>query len=424
MNWLKNKMIMMGWIVPLASIVITLLIPAVPSHATQTIPYKMNFQGKIANATGVPLSNGVYNMRFRIFDAASGGTLLWSEQRAVSAGTGVTVTNGGLFSTQLGDVTALPSIFTNQNLFFEIELPTPATATCSAVNCASYTEGPMTPRNKLGSSAYAFNSDLLDGIDSSGFIQNTGSPQSASFNITGTGTVGGLTVGGGALVRTTSSTALQVQNASSAALLTVDTSNSQIVVGSPTNGVLLSASGIQLVGTARTTRTVELSPEYPGATFTGDGTTNNGTLSSDFCSGSSRMNINAAACSSMATRNYYQWTTTQSTAQDYDIYVRYQLPDDYDTGSMVNLAIMGWGTTTATEFVAVAMHVDSQGAACTTSTNAVAANAAWAKVTIASPLGACTPVAGDIITFRVRLQAGQNNIARAGPISFSYRGKM
>lgn len=169
-----------------------------PAHALQTIPYKMNFQGKLTNPSGIPLASGTYNMKFRIFDATTGGTQQWTEQRSVFAGTGVTVTTGGLFSVQLGDVTSLPpALFTNQNLYFEVELPTPATATCATSSCESYTEGAMTPRNKLGSSAYAFNSDTLDGLDSTAFaaasgsanyIQNGSSPQTANFNVTGTGT--------------------------------------------------------------------------------------------------------------------------------------------------------------------------------------------------------------------------------------------
>lgn len=182
--------------------------------AVQTIPYKMNFQGRIASSGGSILANGTYNMKFRIYDAASGGTLVWSEQRANSTSSGVGVTNG-LFATQLGDVTSLsPSMFTNQNLYFEIELPTPATATCTTASCESYAEGPMGPRQKLASTAYAFNSDTLDGLDSSAFAQ-------VGSNTTFTGTLG---------VSTSSTTALAVGNGGST-LFAVDTANSLVKIG-------------------------------------------------------------------------------------------------------------------------------------------------------------------------------------------------
>ncbi|QQS21709.1 hypothetical protein IPM09_04295 [Candidatus Saccharibacteria bacterium] len=893
-------------------------------HALTTIPYKLNFQGRLTDASGNPMAAGTYNMKFRIYDASSGGTLKWSEQRANSASTGVTVTTGGLFSVQLGDVSSLPAnIFSTTDtatLYFEIELPTPATATCTGASCESYTEGPMTPRNKLASSAYSFNSDLLDGLDSSAFAQvgasntwtstnlikvdsatafqvqnaagsttvmrvdttanrlmvgtlgtstgqlyvsgrlptaslgsvavgtatrsvavqgryayttnstsgalkvfdvsnpaspvsvgtisstnayfvavqgryayvtsavgntlsiydvsnpasptsmgsasvagaysvyvqgryayvgsNSGtftivdvgnpsapivagslsigagalqsvyiqgvyayivdntnstlnivnisnpaslsvigslvigtnikavsvqgryayiidnggsalnvidvknpasptsvgsvatgsSPQSlsvqgryvyvtngtgntlgiydvstptapASVGTVGTGNLpiavsvvgryayvinytsntlttydvggayvqqleaggaelgtlsvngntqlvgdaiinGGLSVGSAAqisgaltvgqsvqfngdfgvggrvnlqnatnsttavqinnaagvnlftadttnftvqiglpgtdsnaalfvldsynqatdpggfngamyyntslnkfrcyqngawadcigsgsgaslsanntwtgtnLFKTTSASALQIQNASSVTLLTADTSTNQVVIGSTSDGITLGASGLLYVGTGRPSAQITLSAEYPGATFTGDGTNNNGSLSSDFCSGSSRLNINTGVCAATETHNYYAWTTTQASAQDYDVYARYQLPSDYDTGSMTNLKIWGWGTSTTTDQVTVAMYVDSSGTACSTSGNAVSSNATWVQVTVASPLGACTPVAGDMVTFKVHMIAGQNNYARAGEISFAYKKK-
>lgn len=44
------------------------------ASAAQTIPYKMNFQGRLTDTTGQPVANGSYNMKFRIFDASSGGS--------------------------------------------------------------------------------------------------------------------------------------------------------------------------------------------------------------------------------------------------------------------------------------------------------------------------------------------------------------
>lgn len=408
------------------------------ASALQTVPYKMNFQGRVTDASGSALANGNYNMKFRIYDASTGGTLQWSEQRANSATTGVAVVNG-LFSVQLGDVTALPvAIFTNQNLYFEIELPTPATATCTGASCESYTEGVMGPRNKLGTSAYAFNSDTLDGLDSTafaastgaaGYIQNQSTAQQATSSYWISGSARADTAVVTPIIKPTadSTTAFRIQNAAGGStLLTADTSGMQIVIGSLTNGMSFSANGVVYYGTARPANTITLSPEYAGATFTPDGTSNAGTLTSDFCSGSSRQNINPTMCAAPATtvtHNFYQWTGTAAGNQDYDIYVRYQLPSDYDTGSLANMAIFGWGTSTASEQVTVGLYVDTQAAACATTANAVSSNATWVQVTTASPLGTCTPVAGDTVTFKVHVQAAQSNFARAGEISFSYKKK-
>lgn len=169
------------------------------SHsATAAIPSTMNFQGRLTDSTGTIMPDGLYNMQFKLYDASSAGTLLWSETRQMNGSDyRVQVTNG-LFSTQLGQQTALPaSIFTNTNIYFEITMANPATATCNTTACQTW-ESPMTARQKLATSAYAFNSDTLDGLDSTAFatatgsanyIQNTTTPQTADFAITGTGRV-------------------------------------------------------------------------------------------------------------------------------------------------------------------------------------------------------------------------------------------
>lgn len=169
------------------------------ADAATTLPTKMNFQGRIANSSGNILTNGTYNMKFRIWSAASGGTQQWSEDRLVSAGQGVTVTNGQ-FSVQLGSVTSLPaSVFTSNSLFFEVELPTPASATTGS---PVWTEGAMTPRNQLATSAYAFNSETLDGLDSAAFGQLD---QNNVF--TGNNTFNGTLQGGSSMTLGTTSVA-------------------------------------------------------------------------------------------------------------------------------------------------------------------------------------------------------------------------
>lgn len=165
-----------------------------PVSAAQTIPYTINFQGRLADVGGVPMVNGTYNMKFRIYSAPTGGTLLWSEDRLVSGATGITVQNG-LFSTQIGSVVALsPSLFTNQNLYFEVELPTPATATSAS---PSWTEGAMN-RNKLAASAYAFNADTVDGIDGAALAQLGSANTFTSSNLISVSNANALVVSNGA----------------------------------------------------------------------------------------------------------------------------------------------------------------------------------------------------------------------------------
>lgn len=201
----------------LATLVVTgfFVFSSPSAMAATTLPTKMNFQGRLASSSGSIMPNGTYNMRFRIYNASTGGTVQWSEDRLVSASQGVTVTNG-IFSVQLGSVTSLPaSVFTSNSLYFEVELPTPGTATSSS---PSWTEGAMTPRNQLATSAYAYNSETLDGLDSDAFAQ-----VGATNTYTGINTFNGASVGIGGVA---SATKFNVAN-----LFNVDSTNGIVSIG-------------------------------------------------------------------------------------------------------------------------------------------------------------------------------------------------
>ncbi len=62
-----------------------------------TLPKVINYQGKLTNSSGVAL-NGLTDITFRIYTAASGGSAIWTEAR--TGGSAVSVTNG-LFDVQL-----------------------------------------------------------------------------------------------------------------------------------------------------------------------------------------------------------------------------------------------------------------------------------------------------------------------------------
>ena len=265
----------------------------------------------------------------------------------------------------------------------------------------------MTPRNQLATSAYAYNAETLDGLDSIQFARID-----ANNALTGTQTV-----------NVSSTAAFDVQNGSAVSVFKIDSSTSTVTLGTATNGSVFTSTGVLFAGTARATRTITLVPEYAGGTFTADGSNNNGSLSSDFCSSVSLLNINAAVCPAAADEyNYYAWTTTQGTAQDYDLYIRYQIPSDYDTGSMTNMKLTAMGTLGANEIASLDLY-KANATPCGTIADAISSNATWATSTNATPLGACTIVAGDIVTFKVKLTAVSSGVARAGSISLTYRSK-
>jgi hypothetical protein len=413
------------------------LFTPVESHAVTTVPTKVNFQGRLTDSSGNIVADGSYNVKFLLYTASSGGSDVWNETRENNGtDTRVVVTNG-LFSVRLGDATPIPaSLFASGSLYLEVVMATPATATCSTASCASW-ESAMTPRSLLATSAYAFNSETLDGKDSADFSQLTASNLYTNDN----------------LFKTTSATAFRVQDGGGTELLLADTSNTVVKIGNPgsstlsnvrlvtsnaeftttvrigntTNGVEFSATAEPLYrGSARPTRTITLVPEYPGATFTGDGSNNNGSLSSDFCSEGGWLNVNASVCGGTGTseeHNYYAWTTTQGTAQDYDIYVVYRLPSDYDTGSMSSLMFVGQGTNSSQ--VASLSLYSSGSSVCSTTGDIITSGSDWENNSpISTPFSGCTsPGANQQVIFKIHLEATQNQTVRAGEITFTYRSK-
>lgn len=213
---MRLAVVRLAFLITIGIVAGLLIFPSSQIHAAQTVPYKVNFQGRLTNTTGNVMPDGLYNIKFRLYNVVSGGTVVWSELRETT--NRIQVTNG-LFSVQLGDVTALSSsLFTSQPLYFEVELPTPVTATCSTAACASFTEGAMTPRQPLASSPYAMNADTLDGIDAPSFarrdLANTFTNTQLFKN------------------SADSIAALSVQNAAGTNVLVIDTTNQRIGVGS------------------------------------------------------------------------------------------------------------------------------------------------------------------------------------------------
>jgi len=89
----------------LAAFAVVLLSFALPVQAQVVAgaPTTIDYQGKALDATGSPLANTTptnYEMRFRIYDAQEGGTVIWSEKQIVTV-------SKGLFSVRLGEGTTL-----------------------------------------------------------------------------------------------------------------------------------------------------------------------------------------------------------------------------------------------------------------------------------------------------------------------------
>lgn len=72
------------------------LLAASPLHAVPAVPEIINYQGYVTNAAGAALPDGNYDIFFRIYNVAIGGTALWAEKQTVTV-------SGGQFSVMLGN---------------------------------------------------------------------------------------------------------------------------------------------------------------------------------------------------------------------------------------------------------------------------------------------------------------------------------
>jgi hypothetical protein len=167
-----------------ASLAVALLLVLVMPVMAQTTSRQMiHMEGRAYDQASPPNPlSGSYAMTFRIYDVSSGGTALFTEtHNSVSF-------NNGFYEAKLGEQTSggIPaSVFANNDLYLEIQIGTET----------------LSPRVRLASEAFAFNADMLDGSHASafaaatgatGYIQNqTSSPQTGGFNISGNALIGG-----------------------------------------------------------------------------------------------------------------------------------------------------------------------------------------------------------------------------------------
>lgn len=155
--------------------------------ASAAINKQISFQGKLANTDGTNVADATYSIRFRIYtdpsadgaNSCAANSCKWEETQ------GTVSVSGGLFQVNLGSVTSLPASvdFNTSALYLGVKVGSDAE---------------MTPRIQLTAAPYAFNSDLLDGMDSAAFLQlSPGSQQTGNINVSGTitsGAVNGLTL--------------------------------------------------------------------------------------------------------------------------------------------------------------------------------------------------------------------------------------
>jgi microcystin-dependent protein len=121
-----------------------------------SVPKLINYQGKLTNAEGLALQNGNYEVRFTLWDAASGGNLVWGEDRTITLVGGVfNVALGGAGSTPVAGagVNDIAYAFGSKNRFLE-------TTILSGPGLAG--EQTLAPRQQMVSVPFAFQSNTAE----------------------------------------------------------------------------------------------------------------------------------------------------------------------------------------------------------------------------------------------------------------------
>jgi len=150
---------------------------------------QINYQGKLMDKQGGPVSDGGKCLKFRLMDAETGGNEIWSEEWTTS--TEMVTTTKGLFSVMLGKYNSLSNVNFNQVLYLEVQFDP---------GCDGTYEEIFLPRKPIGASVAAFEAKKLLGYDwaSPGIIGAT-NPNEANFTkltVSATSTLSTTTISG------------------------------------------------------------------------------------------------------------------------------------------------------------------------------------------------------------------------------------
>lgn len=142
--------------------------------AAPGINQTINFQGKLVNTDGTNVTDGSYTIDFTLYDAASAGTDVWTEEQTVTV-------DDGIFRVVLGTVTPFgATVFDNDNLFLGIVID-------------AGTE--LSPRIRFTASPYAMNAKKVNGLNVTNTTGTLTIPNSTTIAFSGANNVTFTTTG-------------------------------------------------------------------------------------------------------------------------------------------------------------------------------------------------------------------------------------
>jgi len=405
---------------------------------------------QIQNAGGTSLFNvNSSSSIISIGDATNGGTFInygstLNKAKALSNFDYTASSNTGTFGSAASTVDKFTSFTVNQTTSGQtLTLASPSDTTAGRtiyvanIGSTSVTVGGVTIPNG-STAAFFWNGTTwtstavstggsiigtLDGNTASAngasIVGNTIYLQSASGGTPGlmTGAAqsfnGAKTFTGNILLSNTSTAALKIQDASNNALFTADTSTGTITFGTGSNTLVFTASGgLVASGTAQHTKTILLTPEYAGAVLDAASdssctSANNGTLTAGYDS-TNRM-------------NFYNWISTQTSAQCYDVVVQVPIPSDFSSWSGTPDIEMKKDSTGTGAYAIQIIPSSSTDANYGSYVSPGTLSTSWGNMATSSLSGTYT--AGNYLTIKIRVTSTSSANVQLGNIKLTYNSK-
>jgi hypothetical protein len=182
-----------------------------------------------------------------------------------------------------------------------------------------------------------------------------------------------------------------------------------------TNTIQFSNDGTNWISLGEATKTITLSAEYEGAVLAGDGNDNRGVMTSDSEGTESKY------------MNYYKWTSNQPLLQDYDVRVRFTLPNDFESWSNNAIKVSYSTETTNKEISKLDLYLFEQNSETVDTQNIDLISeepGKWSKTTINSENIEQCNKAGDTCILVIRGYSSDDHYVKVGDIQITYRRKL
>jgi hypothetical protein len=170
---------------------------------------------------------------------------------------------------------------------------------------------------------------------------------------------------------------------------------------------------------------VKLSPEYTNTVTNGAGL---GTMTTDLCSDALNINDGSSAqptiCGTNETYNFYNWTSSQGTAQTKSLYVTYKLPSTFKAFAAGSTSLMGRTDSTNSNITYQIYRNRSTGlTACGSAVSvSTGAQSTWqtAVASGSADPSACSFATGDSIVVKINLTSASNANAYIANLGFTF----